>query len=354
MVFSDWNKLGMQLHGSTPYKELRELGIAPSEIVDFSASVNPLPAPIDFCSVFIDIDFKNYPDRESVELINSISKCYSVDLKYICASAGTTEIIYALPKLFFKPLLLSPVYGDYEDAFQRENINVQKMIFSFLMSEGIDSAIEKLEDHQWDILIIVNPNNPTGEFLEYDEIEQILKKFSDRTILVDEAYQELGEDCSSALPLVAKYDNLIVLRSLTKSYGLPAIRCGWLSTSEKLKGELCNMLTPWQIGKLDEAVFIEVLENKDEYEKQWRKILVQKELMIKKLTNAGIQVYTGRAPFFLLDVENASSVRLELLEKFHIHVRDCTSFGLDNYIRIMPGLEESNNRLISAILQILS
>lgn len=344
----------MQLHGSTPYKELRELGIAPSEIVDFSASVNPLPSPINICEALIDIDYKNYPDRENVELINTISKSYELDVKYICAAAGTTEVIYTLPKIFHKPLLLAPVYGDYEDAFQREDVNVQKMIFSFLMSEGIDSAIEKLEEIQWDLLVIVNPNNPTGEYIEYDEIEMILKKFNNRTVLVDEAYQEMGEDCLPTINLVSKYNNLIVLRSLTKSFGLPAVRCGWLSASGEIKSRLCNALIPWQIGKLDEAIFVKVLENMDEYQKQWRKILAQKELMIKKLTNAGIQVYSGRAPFFLLDVENASSVRMDLLKKFHIHVRDCSSFGLDNYIRIMPGIEGNNNILISSILQILS
>lgn len=344
----------MQIHGSTPYKELRELGIAPSEIVDFSASINPLPSPFDIFEPLKNVDFKNYPDRASVNLINGISKCYGVKSDNVMASAGTTDAIYSLPDIFLQPLLLAPTYGDYEDAFHKHDIPIQKMIFSFLISEGIESAAEKLEDMNWDLLVIVNPNNPTGEYLEPDEIAVLLKKFSDRTILIDEAYQEMGEDCSSALDLVNRFDNLIVLRSLTKSYGLPAVRCGWLSSSDKILREFSNSLKPWQISSLDEALFMKVLENRKEYVKQWQKILVQKELMLKKLKSAGIMVFSGRAPFFLIDVENASEVRIKLLERFHLHVRDCSSFGLENYIRIIPGVEEVNNRLIAAILQILS
>lgn len=344
----------MQIHGSTPYEELRNLGIAPSEITEFSASINPLPSPFDINEALLGIDLKNYPDRKSTELKEVIAKSYNCNPQYVIPAAGTTEAIYSLPELFLRPLLLAPTYSDYEDAFSKKEINVQKMIFSFLMSEGIEDAVEKLSDINWDILVIVNPNNPTGEYIELDEIEILLKKFTDRIILVDEAYQETGEDCQSSLNLVSKYSNLLVLRSLTKSYGLPGVRCGWVGASGDLANRFCNALKPWQIGKLDEALFIKVLENKKEYVKQWKKILCQKDLMIKKLTHANIRVYSGRAPFFLLDVENASEIRLKLLEKFHIHVRDCTSFGLDNYIRIMPGTEEANNRLISAILQILS
>lgn len=344
----------MQIHGSTPYDELRKLGIAPSEITEFSASINPLPSPFNINEALLGVDLKNYPDRESVELKEIIARSYNFDSKYVLPAAGTTDAIYSLPDVFLQPLLLSPTYSDYEDAFVKKEINVQKTIFSFLMSEGIEEAIEKLSDISWDILIIVNPNNPTGEYIEPDEIEMLLKRFSDRVILVDEAYQETGEDCHSSLDLIPRYENLLILRSLTKSYGLPGVRCGWVAASGDLHNELCNTLKPWQIGKLDEVLFIKVLENKHEYEKQWKKILCQKDLMLKKLTNAGIRFYSGRAPFFLLDVENASEMRLKLLEEFHIHVRDCTSFGLDNYIRIMPGMEEWNNRLISAILQILS
>ncbi len=344
----------MQLHGSTPYEELRKLGIAPSEITEFSASINPLPSPFDINESLHGIDLKNYPDRESIELKEIIANSYNFDSKYVIPAAGTTDAIYSLPDIFLQPLLLAPTYSDYEDAFSKNEINVQKTIFSFLMSEGIENAIEKLADINWDILIIVNPNNPTGEYIEPDEIELLLKSFNDRVILVDEAYQETGEDCKSSLSLIPKYENLLILRSLTKSYGLPGVRCGWVAASGSLGEEFCNTLKPWQISKLDEALFMNVLANKKEYEKQWKKILCQKDLMIKKLTNAGVRVYSGRAPFFLLDVDNASEMRLKLLEKYQLHVRDCTSFGLDNYIRIMPGMEEGNNKLISAILQILS
>lgn len=343
----------MQIHGSTPYEELRQLGLTPSEIIDFSASVNPLPSPLNINDSLRGVDLKNYPERDNSELIKVISDTYDVSDLNVLASAGTTEVIYSLPSLFKHPLILAPSYGDYEDAFSKKSVAIQKMIFSFLMSEGIEGAVDQLEDLNWDLLIIVNPNNPTGEYLEPEEIKILLERFSDRTILIDEAYQELGEDCKSALSLLKSHNNLIVLRSLTKSYGLPGVRCGWLGASDEMCSSIRNILIPWAIGYLDKALFTKVLENKKEYHKQWQKILDQKDLMLKKLKNAGIQIHSGRAPFFLIDVENASEIRLKLLEKFHLHVRDCTSFGLENYIRIMPGTEESNNKLISAILQIL-
>lgn len=343
----------MQLHGSTPYAELRQLGLAPSEIIDFSASVNPLPSPLNILDSLKGVDLKNYPDRDNTELIKTISDTYGVDVENVLASAGTTEVIYSLPSLYKHPLILAPSYGDYEDAFSKKSVAIQKMIFSFLMSEGIKEAADRLDDLNWDLLIIVNPNNPTGEYLEPDEIKILLERFSEKTILIDEAYQELGEDCESALSLLKSHENLIVLRSLTKSYGLPGVRCGWLGASANICSRISNVLIPWEIGCLDKALFTKVLENKKEYHKQWQKILDQKELMLKKLKNAGIEAHSGRAPFFLLDVENASEIRMKLLKNFHLHVRDCTSFGLENYIRIMPGIEEANNKLISAILQIL-
>lgn len=329
----------MQLHGSFPYRECEEYGLNPDSIIDFSASVNPFPLPPEIVEAYKEADLRAYPDRSNVVFTQTLVDFYGLKDENLLPCAGTTELIYALPFLFKKPVILTPAYGDYKDAFGRHNISLIELTY-----ENYTPG-EKVEG---DLFIIINPSNPEGHYFTPYTIEEICLANPNCRIVVDEAYQELGEHCESVLPLVDSCPNLTVFRSLTKSFAIAGIRAGF-AYSETLTKLLKKYMTPWAVSTPIQKVLPLLYKNYAKFQEQWRTIGREKEKLKEGLDALNITVKSGRGPFLLFKVSNGPKTREQLLREHAINIRECSSFGLDNWIRVMPGTSENNKNLLKAI-----
>ncbi|MFW5959482.1 MAG: pyridoxal phosphate-dependent aminotransferase [Chitinivibrionales bacterium] len=340
-----------QTHGSIPWKYIESLGIEPGDVADFSASVNPFSNEIDYSGVIEGINPALYPDRENREFIDTLSEHYGVPQEMILPCSGTTELIYSLPLIWRRLLVFDPVYSDYEDAYTRYNRPIVSLDNNVLAQgeEGIrDHLSGRAQD--WDICVIVNPNNPDGKYIRPDIIAGVAKAFDDKIFCIDESYQETGIDCASGMHLPEKLRNVVVLRSLTKSYGLAGLRCGYGIASEPAAGLLRRMVKPWNINIYTQKLIPRIFRNYRRYKEHWTRILKNRKELCESLSGMGWGVdAAGKGPFFLVSCRESTDLRKRLLDEYLINVRDCASFGMPQSIRIMPGNETDNNRLIKAL-----
>jgi len=338
----------MQIHGSIPYTELRRLGIAPSDIVDFSATVNPFPLPGQIQRLFNSDGISAYPDTDCFAAVKSLSDHHGIPAEWILVTAGTTETIFSLPLLYRRAIQFSPTYGDYEAAYSRHRHKMSRTIFPSSDDE-FRKVVDKLKSESFHLLIICNPNNPDGRYLPIHKIQELCELFGHAAICIDESYQEMGENCDTVLPLLPRFRNLLVLKSLTKPFGIGGLRAGYAVSSGGVLTRIKKLLLPWGVSSLAQRIIPALFGHTPVFKRQWESILIEKKRVGELLSSIGVATLPGVCPFLLARFPNPAAIRRHLLEQHRLLVRDCASFGLSGLLRIMPSLPENNDVLLEAL-----
>ncbi|HJL62525.1 MAG TPA: aminotransferase class I/II-fold pyridoxal phosphate-dependent enzyme, partial [Pseudomonadales bacterium] len=209
-------------------------GLNPDEIIDFSASVNPLGCPEDVHKVILQRfdDIKNYPDSECRNLRKAIADKVSCNDSNIIVGNGSNELFYLIPRPM-KPkygVLLQPTFSEFKDALSSANVEVVELANNDGNFPLINTNLSNLMNIEDGMVFLCNPNNPTGQLTLKSDILELIKGNSNRLIVVDEAFMDFVDDSEkySVIKEAPLIDNLIVVRSLTKFYGFPGLRLGYL------------------------------------------------------------------------------------------------------------------------------
>ncbi|HAJ78234.1 MAG TPA: hypothetical protein DCO75_00560 [Fibrobacteres bacterium] len=338
----------VQRHGSIPWGELRELGLTVNDISDFSATVNPFSLPEEIVKLITAENISAYPDTECHEAGKALAEHHKIPVECVQLTAGLTETIFLLPHLYKRAIQFFPTYGDYAAAYHRHCKQIESLKFP-KSDSALDKTINLLESKNFCLLIICNPNNPDGSYLPICHIEKLCENLGHVTICVDESYQEMGDNCDSAIPLLKKFGNILILKSLTKPFGIGGLRAGYAVSSGRILDQIRQQLMPWGVSSLSQRIIPPLLLNYSVFKQQWKNILSQKQKMTLQLSEQGFHVVSGRCPFFLVNVKNAEQVRRKLLLENHVAVRSCASFGMPEWIRVMPGIPENVIRLLDIL-----
>ena len=357
-------ELFKHLHGGNLGRAMEKYSLSLDEIIDFSANINPLG----FSSKIREAIIKNldrlshYPDPECKEAKKEISAYFKIDYENIILGNGSTELIYLIvqtlkPK---KVLIPAPTFCEYERALNNNNVSINfyklKEKQEYLVS--MDEIIPQLAGI--DLVFLCNPNNPIGTFLPKKEMLTLVKEVQKRKIflVLDEAFIDLYEE-DSLIKEVKNYDHLIILRSLTKFYGLPGLRIGFAASSPKLIKKLEAQKIPWSVNCLAQIAVREMLRDERFISKSKSFLLEEKEFFYQELSNVeGLKVHKPSANFiFIKLLGNISPEQLmEQLAKKGILIRDCSNFrGLEkgNFIRVAVRTRKENIKLLKEIKLIL-
>ncbi len=327
------------------------------QILDFSSNINPLGIPNSVKKILKkNFDtIQNYPDLGSSELISILKKYTHLDKSNLVVGNGAIEIIYNFCFAFLsekKVLIPIPTFQEYETAAKLNNGKIS--YFKTLnLSEHLDSFISQIPKNG--CVFICNPNNPTGKLLSKKhslKIIQRAKKLSS-FVFVDECFIELvPESNESIISYVKKYDNLFVLRSLTKSFGFPGLRIGYAAASKEMIEILKKIKIPWSVNSLAQEAAKISLKNKSHLIKS--KLMIKKELNylkneIDKLDN--FECHDSSTNFILIKTIHDSTQLQKKLLKHKILIRDCKNFrGLNNhYFRIAVKSHKDNIKLVKAL-----
>ena len=348
--------LSSGVHGGLDYKELEGWGISPQNIMDFSVSTNPYGPPGGIRRAIKQSVISDYPDSAATELKKTLAKKTRVPPENLLVGNGSTELIRLITTAYLTDehsvILPQPTYGEYELASRIAGAKAIKQTLSpesaFKMDTG--ETVSLINKHRPKAVFICNPNNPTGQYLSKAEITNIVRASRDTLIVLDEAYIAFTENPWSSTDLI-KAGNVIILRSMTKDYALAGLRLGYMIAPESIISVLDKVKPPWNVSSIAQGAGIFVLEKAGYLEECRRKINISKEYLFTEFRGLGLNPLPSRTNFFMIRVGNARRFREKLLRK-EILVRDCTSFGFPDYIRLAPRSMADCRRLIKAIKEI--
>lgn len=323
-----------------------------SAVIDFSTNLNPYGPP-GFLSEAINEaihGLNRYPDNECRELKAKISSKFGCREEEVQVGAGVSELIPLVAHAFAKKrvLMLKHTYGEYELAARVTGAKVKQIEMPGLR---IQPELIVAEMQPEDVVFVCNPNNPTGQYLGKEEQAQLIEAAErlDALLVIDEAYVEFVPDAYPLHSCVSSSRNLLILRSITKSFAIPGVRIGYAIGSEAIIQAMQKIKTPWSVSVFAEKIGTAVISAAGD---AFLKETTAKIETGKQQIEAEFAVQSD-ANFYILDVCDASKMKAALLEHGLV-VRDCTSFGLPTHVRFSVRSEAENNLLINTLLELIS
>lgn len=342
-------------HGGKIQEAAFRLGVDESSLVDFSVSLNPYlaidpreAARLAYGSIF------SYPDNRYVKFRSSAARFAGVNADNIIPGNGSMEIIRLIAEAVLEKgdtvAIPCPTFGEYERQCRLFGSDIRRIP----MGDVINKKLSGLDGSR--IAFFCNPNNPDGRLLSATDVEHVVQYCREHDILsvVDEAFIDLADPTQSVAGLVEKYDNLLVMRSLTKCFAIPGMRLGFGISGKAAADILNSARLTWNLDSMAAEIGAYYMDNAGacleasrayiEKERAW---LIGSIGRIK-----GISPQPSSANYFIADVSGTGMTAGELAERMlreRIIVRDCASFGLPYHVRLAVRTREDNERLVEAI-----
>jgi len=345
-------------HGGMDEREVRVLGLNPAEVLDLSANIAALPPPPGVLEALQRCSPAAYPDRHYRRLRHALGRMLGVDAECILPGNGSTELIHLICRAFLRleshAVILGPTFSEYEQAARLCGAQVTILTareedgFRWSMSD-VASLIGSLRPR---LLFLCNPNNPTGLYLSKEEVASLLARLDDTPLVLDESYVDFVDTPWDSLEWLDT-GCLIVLRSLTKAFALPGVRLGYAMARPDLLQAVKKQQPVWSVNAFAEAAGIAAAESCWHLDYVRRMVAEAKSQLAEGLSALGLRFVAGAANFLMVDVGDAKAVRLGLLRQ-GICVRDCSSFGLPNYIRMAVPAPADVDRVLGAVGQVAS
>ncbi|HHW04087.1 MAG TPA: threonine-phosphate decarboxylase [Thermoanaerobacterales bacterium] len=356
----------MELHGGNVYKAARELDLPYEKILDFSANINPLGFPDAVRQIIIDHikDIVHYPDPEQLELKKAAAEYYGINPENLVPGNGSVELINMIIEAMkpSKVIIAAPTFSEYAHSCRTRGIKVELVDMTKNNFEWSMDLLEKVEHiDKNSMLIICNPNNPTGKIILKSDILNVLELLKDKSsfLLMDEAFMDFVINSQSLIKEVEKYKNLIILRSLTKFFALPGLRIGFAAGNSELVKRINDLKDPWNINTFAGLVGSEVLKDKNYIELTKEFISQEKEYLWDALNDIkGLSPYHPEANFVFVQIKGGinSDMLAQKLRNYGILIRRCSNFDFldDSFFRVAVRKRTENDTLIKALISILS
>ena len=343
------------IHGGLNPRELESLGLCPEEVLDFSASINPLGAGPGIKAALRRLSPDAYPDRSCLKLRRALGSHLGIEPEAILVGNGSTELIHLIARAFLSPgetaVIFTPTFGEYAAACRLGGV-FPVCIPSHREAEfrwDLPDALNRIAVLKPSLVFVCNPNNPTGTYLGEDEVGQIGKVMDSHGLLVlDEAYRSFVDKRWSSQALL-RMGNVVLLRSMTKDYGLAGLRLGYLLAAPAVVAKVGKFQYSWSVSAAAQAAGLVALDHPRHVERGRRMVGASKNFLEGTLNRMGLECLPSAANFLLIRVGDASRLRLELLKRYKICVRDCGSFGLPEHIRVGVRTIEDSRRLVRAL-----
>ena len=301
-------------------------------------------------------NLNRYPDPYQRELKDAISKIKGIAEERIFLGNGSDEIIDLCFRVFCNPgvdkaLTFTPTYGMYEVSASVNDIKVVKIPLNESFQIDLKKVKPWLSDKNLKMFFICSPNNPTGNCMNYSDIEYIIANFKG-IVVIDEAYIDFSDN-PSFIKMVEKYPNLIVMQTFSKAFGLAAVRVGMAFSNLAIIKYFNKLKPPYNISSINQKAVLRKLDKVEEYNNQIIKIIKERERLSANLKKMKIteKVYPSVANFLLVKVINANYIYKTLVDK-NIIVRN-RSTVIDNCLRITVGKRAENDKLVKALKTIV-
>jgi len=343
-----------------PIEDLeRELGI--NNAIKLASNENPMgPSPKIFDSIEAVLkETHRYPDGNATRLKLTIARKFNVKDEQVTIGNGSNDIIEFVARIFLSKED-SAIYSEHAfavyplvvKAVGAKGIEVPAKDFS----HDLDQMLESIQDNT-KLIFIANPNNPTGSFIEYDQLISFLEKVPENIIvLLDQAYFDYSsfETKDIEFDILNRFPNLIMSRSFSKAYGLAGFRVGFCVSSREIADYLNRVRQPFNANSLALYAAEKALEDQDFIDKCLQLNLEQKEILFEELMSLGYDCLPSRGNFISFDCKQDSREAFNKLLMEGVIVRSLAVYKMPNYLRVSVGLPEENFAFLEKIRQTLS
>ena len=354
-------------HGGNIYETARRLGCLPEDIVDMSSNINPLGMPPGLRESLRD-RLKTVgvlPEVDGRSAAGHMAGLLDVDEHRVLAGNGTTHFIYtACPALDArKVLIVAPTYADYADACRMHDIRPHHFLtrederFEVRMAH-LDQAV-----HDMDAVFICNPNNPTGMQIPREGLQRLCEAHPGTHFIIDESYLPFVPGGQPLSMITPDLSNVSVLWSISKIFGLPGIRAGFLIAGEAVVARFRRFMQPWSLNSLAQAAVAWLGSHQAtvaEFIGQTASFLEQERQRFRKYLAAAtrMDLFESRTSYLLMALPSgwrAGDV-CRAMEKKRILVRNCSNFhGLsDRYVRVALKDPDTNRAAAQHLLMLLT
>lgn len=358
------------VHGGDVYAAARELRRPLMEIIDFSASINPLgPSPRAWRAITGARQLlRHYPDPDCWALRRALAKRWKCDPGQIVVGNGSTELIHVLPRaLEIRSLVVvQPTFSEYAAAMERSGGHVTAIQADRTQQYAIpiDRLCQLMNRRATgrrgiDAVILCNPNSPTGQACRADEVLRVARVAQRRGIwlIVDETFADYCQE-RSVLPLTTSLSRVVVLRSLTKFYGLPGLRVGYAVAVSSVAEQVRRLVPPWSVNTMGQVSALAALHDTG-HAKQSLSFMKKERTRFARLLSSipGCFVMPAHANYVFMELpggRHASEVTAGLRREGFL-IRDCSSVpgATAGSIRVAVRSRRDNDRLVKALTQLL-
>ncbi|MFB6081531.1 MAG: histidinol-phosphate transaminase [Halanaeroarchaeum sp.] len=334
----------------------RELGRDPDAFVKLASNENPhgpSPAAVDAIRDVAD-EVHHYPKAVHADLTAAIADRWTVDEDQIWLANGGDGAIDYLSRAMLDPddgvLVPDPGFAYYGMSARFHHGTVRTYPVSHRDGFALSPAnvFETYEDER--LVYLTSPHNPTGSRFSLEDVETIARGTDDETlVVVDEAYAEFT-DAPSAISLLDDRDDVAVLRTFSKAYGLAGLRLGYAVVPSEWAGAYGRVNTPFAASAVACTAGLAALGDDEHVERSVETAAWSREYMYE---NVDARTYESHGNFVLVEVGDASAVA-DALQKRGVIVRDCTSFGLPEHVRVTCGTEDETRRAVTELNEVLA
>jgi len=349
-------------HGGNIARAAKKYGLCERDILDFSASINPLgPSPGVYEAIAGELwRIRHYPDPDCGELPTLLAGHLGVARENLLLGNGGAELIYALPRALNikRALVAAPTFSEYAGAVKAAGGSVSYTGYRHNPGELAGQL------PGYDAVFICNPNNPTGRAFSRDSLMPVIEaaQRSGASVIVDEAFIDFVADRQekSLMKMAGGTTGLVILYSMTKFFGIPGLRLGAAVASQQTIGLLKKSRDPWSVNALAIAAGEAALRDVKHMSDTLEAVQGERSYLFSAISSiTGLKPYPSEANFLLVDITGTRLTTEELVERMGmrgIMVRNCSNFeGLEApCIRVAVRLREENERLVRALGEVVS
>ena len=346
----------MQVHGGLRTDELRAFGLNAADVLDFSASVNPFGPSPRVREALERLEIARYPDPQSLVLTEELAARHGVGGEQILVGSGATELIHLVVRVFVRggqrAIAFTPTFGEFERACDVAGASIfpwranPERGFRWTLRNKAD-VLRRVTPP---LVYLCNPNNPTGTYLDETDVRSVFEGLIGGPMLLDEAYVNFVAQPWDATRLTRR-GRVLLLRSMTKDYALAGLRLGYLVAHPDAIGAAKRLQPEWSVSAAAQVAGLAALADDEHLRRTLALTREAKAALVEGLTRLEFEHHAGAVNFILIRTGDAARTRLRLFGR-GIAVRDCTSFGLPEYIRVGVRTPSENDRLLDALVAV--